>query len=72
VAAQLSRLVTVLISVCAIPLSLVWWSLCLQATYFALRNSYKFLTPNLWKEQAVARGPFAQFTDFLKESESDK
>lgn len=43
-----------------------------KATYFALRNSYKFLTPNLWKEQAVARGPFAQFTDFLKESESDK
>ena len=39
----------------------------LQATFFALRSSYRFLTPNLWKENAIAKAPFAQYTDFLKD-----
>jgi small subunit ribosomal protein S2e len=38
-----------------------------KATFFALRSSYRFLTPNLWKENAVTKAPFAQFTDFLKD-----
>ena len=41
-----------------------------QATFFALRNSYRFLTPNLWKESALVKAPFAQFSDQLRDAEA--
>ena len=37
----------------------------LQATFFALRNSYGFLTPDLWKETRFQKLPYQEFTDFL-------
>jgi len=42
----------------------------LKATFFAIRNTYKYLTPNLWMKQdpAMAPGPFQQHTDFLADS----
>lgn len=41
-----------------------------KATFFALRSSYRFLTPNLWKENVVVRSPFSQYTDFLKDQDT--
>lgn len=41
-----------------------------KATFFALRSSYRFLTPNLWKQSAITKAPFAQFSDFLREEEA--
>jgi len=41
-----------------------------KATYYALRSSYRFLTPNLWKENVAVRSPFSQYTDFLKDQEA--
>jgi len=40
-----------------------------KATFFALRSSYRFLSPNLWKDNPITKGPFAQYTDYLKDSE---
>jgi small subunit ribosomal protein S2e len=41
----------------------------LKATFFALRNTYKYLTPNLWMVQdpGLTPSPFQQHTDFLDE-----
>jgi len=41
----------------------------LKATFFAIRNTYKYLTPNLWLKQDPGQtcGPFQQHTDFLAE-----
>ena len=63
---------------CQSSLLLSWfWSLShhslfyvLQATFYALRSSYRFLTPNLWKENVFTKGPFAQFSEFLATPEA--
>ena len=36
-----------------------------KATYNALKNTYTFLTPELWKETKFAKVPYQEFTDFL-------
>jgi small subunit ribosomal protein S2e len=39
-----------------------------KATFFALRNSYGFLTPNLWKEQRLLKTPYQEYSDFLQQA----
>ena len=36
-----------------------------KATYFALRKTYDFLTPDMWEQTQFSRAPFQEFTDFL-------
>ena len=36
-----------------------------KATYFALRKTYGFLSPELWRETAFSKPPAQEFTDFL-------
>jgi len=36
-----------------------------KATFFAIRASYGYLTPDLWKETRLTKPPFQEFTDFL-------
>jgi small subunit ribosomal protein S2e len=36
-----------------------------KATFYALANTYAFLTPDLWTETRFVKGPFQEFTDFL-------
>lgn len=43
-----------------------------KATFFALRSSYRFLTPNLWKPSPVTKAPFAQYSEFLSEEAASK
>ncbi|KAK6361763.1 40S ribosomal protein [Orbilia blumenaviensis] len=38
----------------------------LKATFVAVGNTYGFLTPNLWKERALARSPLDEFGDVLR------
>jgi small subunit ribosomal protein S2e len=37
-----------------------------HAVFGALRSSYGFLTPDLWKETAFLKAPFQEHTDFLQ------
>lgn len=37
----------------------------LYATYYALRNSYGFLEPSLWRETKYGKPPAQEYTDFL-------
>jgi len=37
----------------------------LKATFMAVSNTYGYLTPNLWKETKVYRGPLEEYSDFL-------
>jgi len=39
-----------------------------KACFMAITNSYKFLSPDLWPEQAFAKGPFQEHTDYLAKS----
>lgn len=39
----------------------------LKATFVAVANSYGFLTPNLWKETKLPRGPLEEYSDVLRE-----
>merc|ERR1711974_10985 len=39
-----------------------------KATFFALRETYGFLTPNLWKEQRLLKAPYQEYSDFLQQS----
>ena len=36
-----------------------------KATYFALKKTYGFLSPELWRETAFSKPPAQEFTDFL-------
>lgn len=36
-----------------------------KATFFAIRQTYAFLTPDLWRETRLTKGPYQEFTDFL-------
>ena len=37
----------------------------MKATYFALRSTYEFLTPDLWAENKWQKAPEQEYTDFL-------
>jgi small subunit ribosomal protein S2e len=39
----------------------------LKATFVAVANTYGFLTPNLWKETKLPRGPLEEYSDVLRE-----
>lgn len=36
-----------------------------KATFFAIQKTYSYLTPDLWKEQALAKGPYQEYSDYL-------
>merc|ERR1712205_222830 len=36
-----------------------------KATYFALKKTYGFLSPELWRDTAFSKPPAQEFTDFL-------
>lgn len=36
-----------------------------KATFFAIRETYAYLTPDLWKEGRLTKAPFQEYTDFL-------
>jgi len=36
-----------------------------KATFFAIRETYQFLTPDLWKMGKLDKIPFQEYTDFL-------
>jgi len=36
-----------------------------KATYFAIKETYAFLTPDLWRETRLGKTPYQDFTDFL-------
>ena len=38
---------------------------CLQATFYALQQTYGFLSPELWKSTQYTKAPLQEFTDFL-------
>ena len=40
-----------------------------MATFDALRRTYGYITPDLWRETAVLRSPYHQFSKKLEESE---
>jgi small subunit ribosomal protein S2e len=37
----------------------------IKAMFFALRATYGYLTPDLWKDTVFIKGPFQEHTDFL-------
>jgi len=41
----------------------------IKAMFYALRATYAYLTPDLWKEQALPIGPFQEHTDWLAKKE---
>jgi len=43
-----------------------------KATFDALSNTYKFLTPELWKETKLTKNPYQEYTDFLYNTSKDK
>lgn len=40
----------------------VWFA---QATFYALQQTYAFLSPELWKSTQYTKAPLQEFTDFL-------
>jgi len=36
-----------------------------KATFDALRRTYGFLTPDLWKETVLGKTPYQEYSDFL-------
>jgi small subunit ribosomal protein S2e len=36
-----------------------------MATYQAISNTYRYLTPDLWKETVFVKSPYQEFTDYL-------
>lgn len=36
-----------------------------KATFYAIRNTYTYLTPDLWKETRLTKIPFQEFSGFL-------
>jgi len=43
-----------------------------KATFAAIKRTYGFLTPNLWKEHSFVSPPFRQFSDFLQQTSKGK
>lgn len=39
--------------------------LCMQATFYALQQTYGFLSPELWRASQYTKAPLQEFTDFL-------
>ncbi|XP_046673861.1 LOW QUALITY PROTEIN: 40S ribosomal protein S2 [Homalodisca vitripennis] len=36
-----------------------------KATYAAIAKTYAYLTPDLWKDMALSKAPYAEFADYL-------
>lgn len=43
-----------------------------KATYAALGLTYSFLTPDLWKKQAIPRHPFSEYSAFFETQKQKK
>jgi len=43
-----------------------------KATFFAIANTYAYLTPDLWKETRLLKTPYQEHTDFLFHTGKDK
>lgn len=41
----------------------------IKALFYALRNTYGYLEPDLWKENALTATPFQEHTDFLSKKQ---
>lgn len=41
----------------------------LKACYYALQNTYAFLSPDLWEHKPLGLGPYQEYTDFLAKTE---
>jgi len=41
----------------------------IMAIFFALRNTYMYLSPELWKEQPIPATPYQEHTDFLSKKQ---
>jgi small subunit ribosomal protein S2e len=39
-----------------------------KATFYALRHTYAYLTPDLWKETVFTSSPYQEYSDFLSKS----
>lgn len=37
----------------------------MKATFYALANTYGFLTPDLWRETVFTKSPLQEYSDFL-------
>merc|ERR1712066_200784 len=42
----------------------------MKATFAALKTTYAYLTPDLWKPPYFVKAPFQEFTDYLRESKT--
>jgi len=42
----------------------------MKATFEALRATYAYLTPDLWREAHFVKPPFQEYTDFLRETKA--
>jgi len=40
----------------------------IKAMFFALKNTYGYLSPELWAEDVLTASPYQEFTDFLAKS----
>ncbi|GIY19729.1 40S ribosomal protein S2 [Caerostris extrusa] len=36
-----------------------------KATYLAIQKTYSYLTPDLWKDQALTKSPYQEYSDYL-------
>jgi len=43
-----------------------------KATFFAIRETYAYLTPDLWKEGRLGKTPFQEHTDFLSIKKAER
>lgn len=43
-----------------------------KATFFAIRETYAYLTPDLWKESRLGKTPFQEHTDFLSIKKAER
>lgn len=43
-----------------------------KATFFAIRETYAYLTPDLWKETRLGKTPFQEHTDFLSIKKTER
>lgn len=39
-----------------------------KATYAAIAKTYAYLTPDLWKDQPLAKTPYQEFADYLEKN----
>ena len=43
-----------------------------RAIYYALANTYQYLSPDMWPTVKVGQSPYQQWSDFLKDSKGNK